>query len=138
MSSVTDLLNQMRARHDALNERFSQISEERMGEMGSWGDRQMPIRLMMLQMVGHDVEHTVQAIKTLRDLGIVQTEAQMNLARLQEVRGQLEGLVIGLSDEDLDRAPEGEWSMRQVLEHFMSTEDFYTRRIEQALGESGS
>jgi uncharacterized damage-inducible protein DinB len=136
MSAVTDLLNQMRAKHDALNEKLAQIPESRMGEMGSWGDRQMPIRTMFLQMVGHDVEHTVQAIKTRRDLGMPQTEAQATLARLQEVRGQLEGLIIGLSDEDLDKAPEGEWSMRQVLEHFMQTEDFYGSRLEQAL--SGS
>ena len=134
MSSVTDLLNQMRAKHDALNEKLAQIPESRMGDMGSWGDRQMPIRTMFLQMVGHDVEHTVQAIKTRRDLDMPQTEAQATLARLQEVRGQLEGLLIGLSDEDLDKAPEGEWSMRQVLEHFMQTEDFYGSRLEQALG----
>ena len=137
MSSVADILSQMRAKHDALNEKLAQVPESRMGESGAWGDRQMPIRLMMLQMVGHDVEHTVQAVKTLRDLGIPQTESQITLAKLQEVRGQLEGLLIGLSDEDLDRAPEGEWSMRQVLEHFMQTEDFYTDRIEQALVASG-
>ena len=136
MSAVTDLLNQMRAKHDALNEKLAQIPESRMGEMAAWGDRQMPIRTMFLQMVGHDVEHTVQAIKTRRDLGMAQTEAQATLARLQEVRGQLEGLVIGLSDEDLDKAPEGEWSMRQVLEHFMQTEDFYGSRLEQALESS--
>ena len=39
----------------------------------------------------------------------------------------------GLSDEDLDRAPDGEWSLRQVLEHIMETEDSYLPRIEQAL-----
>ena len=59
------------------------------------------------------------------------------MGRLQQARGQLEGLLIGLSDEDLDRAPEGEWSMRQVLEHFMQTEDFYLDRIEQAMASSG-
>ena len=137
MSSVADILSQMRAKHDALNEKLAQVPESRMGESGDWGDRQMPIRMMMLQMVGHDVEHAVQAVKTLRDLGIAQSEAQLTLARQQEVRGQLEGLLIGLSDEDLDKAPEGEWSMRQVLEHFMQTEDFYGSRIDEALASSG-
>ena len=36
-------------------------------------------------------------------------------------------------DEDLDRAPDGEWSLRQVLEHIMETEDSYLPRLEQAL-----
>ncbi len=137
MSAVADILAQMRAKHDALNEKLAQIPESRMGETGAWGDRPMPIRTMFLQMVGHDVEHTVQAIKTRRDLGMPQTEAQLTLASLQEVRGQLEGLLIGLSDEDLDKAPEGEWSIRQVLEHFVQTEDFYSSRIDQALASQG-
>ena len=137
MSAVTDVLNQMRARHDALNEKLSQIPESRMGEMGAWGDRPMPIRMMMLQMVGHDLEHTAQVLKTMRDLGIAQTEPQMILADMQKVRGDLEAILVGLSDEDLDRAPEGEWSIRQTLEHFVSTEDFYTKRLEQALESSG-
>ena len=137
MSAVTDVLNQMRARHDALNEKLAEIPEERLGERGEWLDRQVPIRQMLLQMVGHDLEHTAQVVKTLRDLGINQSETHMILADMQAVRGRLEGLLIGLSDEDLDRAPEGEWSIRQTLEHFSSTEDFYSSRLEKALGESG-
>lgn len=137
MSAVTDVLNQMRARHDSLNEKLAQIPEERLGERGEWLDRQVPIRQMLLQMVGHDLEHTAQVVKTLRDLGINQSETHMILADMQEVRGRLEGLLIGLSDEDLDRAPEGEWSIRQTLEHFTSTEDFYSSRLEKALSESG-
>ena len=137
MSSVTDVLNQMRARHDALNERLAQIPEGRLGERGEWMDRQVPIRQMLLQMVGHDLEHTAQVVKTIRDLGIAQTETHMILAEMQEARGRLEGLLIGLCDEDLDRAPEGEGSIRETLEHFTSTEDFYTQRLEKALEGSG-
>ena len=137
MSAVADILAEMRAKHDALNEKLSQIPEGRLDERGDWIDRQIPIRQMMLQMVGHDLEHTVQAIKIRRDLGMPQTEPQMLLSDLQQVRGQLEGLLIGLSDEDLDRAQEGEWSIRQTLEHFMSTEEFYSSRIDKALESSG-
>ena len=133
MSSVTDVLNQMRARHDALNEKLAQIPESRLGERGEWMDRQVPIRQMLLQMVGHDLEHTAQVVKTLRDLGIAQTETHLILADMQQVRGRLESLLIGLSDEDLDKAPEGEWSIRETLEHFTSTEDFYSSRLEKAL-----
>ena len=137
MSSVAELLKQMRAKHDAMNDRIADAPDSQMDAAGDWGDRKMPIRLMTFQLLGHEVEHTIQAVKTLRDLGIVQTEAQLIMGRLQQARGQLEGLLIGLSDEDLDRAPEGEWSMRQVLEHFMQTEDFYLDRIEQAMASSG-
>ena len=138
MSSVAEMLKLMRAKHDDLNDRLAKVSESRMGDMGAWGQRQMPIRTMFYQLMNHEVEHTVHAVKTLRDLGIAATEAQLILRRLQEARGQLEGLLVGLSDEDLDRAPDGEWTIRQVLEHFMETEDIYLPRIEQALADTAS
>ena len=138
MSSVAEMLKLMRAKHDDLNDRLAKVPESRMGDMGAWGQRQMPIRTMFYQLMNHEVEHTVHAVKTLRDLGIATTEAKLILGRLQEARGQLEGLLVGLSDEDLDRAPDGEWSLRQVLEHFMETEDSYVNRIEQALAASPS
>jgi uncharacterized damage-inducible protein DinB len=136
MSSVAEILKLMRAKHDALNSRLGAVPENRMSDIGAWGQRQMPIRTMFYQLVNHEIEHTVHVVKTLRDLGVVPTEAQLILGRLQEARGHLEGLLVGLSDEDLDRAPNGEWSLREVLEHFMQTEDSYLPRIEQALAES--
>ena len=138
MSSVAEMLKLMRSKHDDLNARLGNVAESRMGDIGAWGQRQMPIRTMLYQLMTHEVEHTVHAVKTLRDLGVVTTEAQLILGRLQQARGYLEGLLVGLSDEDLDRAPGDEWSMRQVLEHFMETEDVYVNRIEQALNESSS
>ena len=138
MSSVAEMLMLMRAKHDDLNARLGKVPESRMGDIGAWGQRQMPIRTMFYQLMNHEIEHTVHAVKTLRDLGIATTEAQLILGRLQEARGLLEGLLVGLSDEDLDRAPDGEWSLRQVLEHFMETEDSYLPRIEQALADTAS
>jgi uncharacterized damage-inducible protein DinB len=138
MSSVAEMLKLMRAKHDDLNARLGKVPENRMGDIGAWGQRQMPIRTMFYQLMNHEIEHTVHAVKTLRDLGIATTEAQLILGRLQEARGLLEGLLVGLSDEDLDRAPDGEWSLRQVLEHFMETEDSYLPRIEQALADTAS
>jgi uncharacterized damage-inducible protein DinB len=133
MSSVAEMLKRMREKHDDLNGRLRAVPENRMGDGGAWGQRQMPIRTMFYQLINHEVEHAVHAVKTLRDLGIVPTEAQLILGRLQEARGLLEGMLAGLSDEDLDRVPEGEWSLRQVLEHIIETEDHYLPRIEQAL-----
>ena len=136
MSSVAKTLKLMRAKHDDLNARLGAVPENQMGDRGAWGQRQMPIRTMFYQLINHEVEHTVHAVKTLRDLGIAPTEAQLILGRLQEARGRLEGMLAGLSDEDMDRAVEGEWSLSQVLEHIMETEDHYLPRIEQALKES--
>ena len=133
MSNVTEILSQMRAKNDALVQRLSVVPEAQMGTVATWGQRQMPIRTMFYQLLTHEIEHTVHAAKTLRDLGIAPTEAQLILGQIQEANGRLEGLLVGLSDVDLDRTPEGEWSLRQVLEHIMGTKDSYANRVDQAL-----
>ena len=89
---------------------------------------------MFYRFIAHEVEHTVQLAKTLQMLGAAQGEAQLILKSLQSARGELEGMMVGLSDEDLDREPaEGEWSARQVIEHILQVEEAYTRRIEQGI-----
>ena len=133
MSSKEEFMGRMRAKHDDLVKHLMSVPEAQMGETAAWGQRQMPIRTMFYQLINHEIEHTVHAVKTLRDLGIAQSEAEAILARLEEARGRLEGILVGLSDEDFDKAPEGEWSMRQVLEHIMETEDAYGSRLEQVI-----
>ena len=133
MSSKDEFMASMRAKHDDLVKSLMSVPEAQMGEVAAWGQRQMPLRSIFYQLINHEIEHTVHAVKTLRDLGIAQSEAEAILGRLEEARGRLEGVLVGLSDEDFDRAPEGEWSMRQVLEHIMETEDAYGGRLEQVI-----
>ena len=138
MSSKDEFMARMRAKHDELVKSLMSVPEEQMGEVATWGQRQMPLRTMFYQLVNHEIEHTVHAVKTLRDLGLAQTEAEAILGRLEEARGRLEGVLVGISDEEFDSAPEGEWSMRQVLEHIMETEDSYGGRLAQIIKDTAA
>ena len=138
MSSKDEFMARMRAKHDELVKSLMSVPEEQMGEVATWGQRQMPLRTMFYQLVNHEIEHTVHAVKTLRDLGLAQTEAEAILGRLEEARGRLEGVLVGISDEEFDSAPEGEWSMRQVLEHIMETEDSYGGRLVQIIKDTAA
>jgi len=82
MSALEDMLQLMRSKHDDLNARLGVMPEERMGDVGSWGQRQMPSRNMFYQMINHEVERTVYVMKTLLGLSIHPTEAQIILSRL--------------------------------------------------------
>ena len=94
----------------------------------------MNVRFYFYRLIAHEAEHTVHLIKTLAGLGMKQSEAQLILRNLQAARGELEGLLLGLSDEDLDRVPaEGEWAPRRVLEHIIETEKSYSSRVADAL-----
>ena len=134
MAKVTEFLDQMRASRQSILERLRSVPEEQMLVQAEWAQRQVTVRFLLYRLITHEEEHTVHLIKTLTALGIAQGEAELILRRLQATRGELEGLLVGLSDEDLDRVPaEGEWSVRQVLEHIVDAEERYSNRIEEAL-----
>ena len=133
MSDLQNIIKELREKQDALIQQVNAVPESRMGETALFGQREMPIRAMFYQLVAHDVEHTVHAAKTLRDIGKASTEARLILGLLQEAEGRLEALLVGLSDEDIDRFVDGEWSIRQVLEHVINTKSNYSARLATAL-----
>ncbi len=133
MSAVDDLLETMRTQQRSPIERVKDVTEDQMLGPTTYGQRDVNARFMFYRLIAHEVEHTVHMAKTLNGLGIVQNEAAMILKQLQAARGELEGMLIGLSDEDLDRVPaEGEWSVREVVQHILDAEETYTKRIEEA------
>ncbi len=134
MTAVDDILARMRDQRKSVQDRLQAVTEEQMLAPTTYGERSVDVRFMFYRFIAHEVEHTVQLAKTLHMLGAAQGEAQLILKSLQAARGELEGMMVGLSDEDLDREPaEGEWSARQVIDHILQVEEVYTRRIEQGI-----
>ena len=89
---------------------------------------------MFYRLVAHEAEHTVHLIKTYQSLGISLSETALILKQLQSLRGELEGLILGLTDEEVDKTPDnGEWSVRHVIEHILDTEDNYSGQIVEAV-----
>ena len=135
MSAVSDIVGELRASRAELQQKLSGVTEEQMLTTISrqqGGD--VNVRFYFYRFIAHEAEHTVHLIKTLAGLGMKQSEAQLILRNLQAARGELEGLLLGLSDEDLDRVPaEGEWAPRRVLEHIIETEKSYSSRVADAL-----
>lgn len=133
MSAVDELLETMRAQQRSTIERIKDVTEEQMLGATTYGKRGVNARFMFYRLIAHEVEHTVHMAKTLNGLGIVQGEAEMILKQLQAARGELEGMLIGLADDDLDRAPaDGEWSVREVVQHILDADETYTSRIEES------
>jgi uncharacterized damage-inducible protein DinB len=124
----------MRAQRARTLERLAGLGEEKMLLPAQYGQRQVNVRFLMYRFMTHETEHTLQLLKTLRALGVDQSEAQLILGRLEAVHGELEALLVGLRDQDVDRTPaQGEWSPRQVLEHIIEGEEGYAKRVQEAL-----
>ena len=135
MSAVSEIVDELRASRAEVQQKLSGVTEEQMlttipRQQG--GD--VNVRFYFYRLIAHEAEHTVHLVKTLAGLSIKQSEAQLILRNLQAARGELEGLLLGLSDEQFDRAPaEGEWAPRRVLEHIIETERTYSSRVADAL-----
>ena len=133
MSEISILLEKMREQRRRTQDRVQSVTEDQMVAKAHYGDREVNARFFFYRLITHQVEHTVHLTKTLQTLGIVQGEAELILKKLQAASGELEGMLIGLSDEDLDKIPiEGDWSVRQVLEHILEGEESYSRQIEDS------
>ena len=81
------------------------------------------VRRMLLLLNTHLREHTTQLVAARDATGAHPSMPQRMLARLEEAQRDLLGAITGLSDEDLDRAPEpGEWSAREILDHLVEAQ----------------
>ncbi len=136
MASLNDMLEQLRASRARTLAHLSGIADAQMTTAIPRRQTPADVRFIFYRIVAHEVEHTIHLTKTLQALGVQQTEAQLILRDLQEARGKLEGLIVGLADDDLNRDPgDGQWPLRKVLEHIIETEDSYTGRILEAFQE---
>ena len=139
MTGIAEMLEQMRDQRTRTYDRLQNVAEEQMLADSTYGDRAVTVRFLFYRLIAHQVEHTVHLAKTLNALGIAQSEAGLILKNLQTASGELEGMLVGLTSEDLDRVPaEGDWPVRRVLEHILEAEESYSRKIEDALNGSSA
>ncbi len=136
MTAVDDMLARLRSSLDETIGKLEDVEEEQMLLTIPTSRASNNVRQIFYRLLGHEYEHTVHMVKALTGLGVEQTEAQLILSRIRSAQGQLQGLLVGLSDEDLDRShADGEWTPRQVIEHIIEVHQMYSRGILEALAE---
>lgn len=91
------------------------------------------VRRVMLRFGDHLREHTTQLVAARDAIGAQHSMPQRMLARAQEAYGVFLGAMVGLADQDLDRVPEpGEWTLRQILDHMLATQQLYLDMVRKA------
>ena len=96
------------------------LSDSDMGRAWKWGEYDEEGLRFALLMTHHE----------LRDLGVQlgargspPTQAQRILAQYHQTYRDLSGVLAGVRTADLDRAPaEGEWALRETLDHMLGAE----------------
>ena len=134
MSKVNDYLEHMaKSRAKVLN-KLQDVSDDSM-TLPIPTRNNMYVRSMFYRFISHEVEHTIHLAKTLKSLGIFQSEAEQILKELAESRGKLIGMISTLSDDELDSKPSpDDWSPREIVDHILEVEESsYTKQIVNAI-----
>ena len=88
------------------------------------------IRQVIELLVWHERDHYGQMLKNRRDTRVGHKSINLLMSDLMAARGMVEGMMLGLTSEQLDMVPkEGEWSIRQVAEHLMEAEKNIRQQI---------
>lgn len=88
------------------------------------------IRQVIELLIWHERDHYGQIHKIRRDTKVGRKSINLLMSDLIAARGMVEGMLLGLTSEQLDMVPrEGEWSIRQVAEHLMEGERRLRQRI---------
>ncbi|MDO8671021.1 MAG: DinB family protein [Dehalococcoidia bacterium] len=131
---IKQVLAEMAANHDGVMEKLAALKDADLAKKVPWGGVERPVRFLLSQIGNHDREHGIQVVKNLQWMDRDFTEAQMSVAKLTQARGELVGLLAAVDDEDLDRVPkEGEWTIRQTLQHIIDVQKRYYSMIEKGL-----
>jgi uncharacterized damage-inducible protein DinB len=123
------MLADMRASRRQVFAELEGLPEGRLTAPALWGGKEMDARFILLRFADHEEEHALQIRKTLDGFGWRQTEAQQILGAACMTRGDLYGALVGLTDDDIDLTPEGEWPLRLILWHIAQTDRSYTAAI---------
>lgn len=127
---VAETVARWRAVRDASIAALDGLSEEDLQRKTTWRGIERNVNFLVRQYGMHDLDHIGHVSKLLARQGRQQTEARVLLAKMQALHGELEGLVLGLTDEELTRDPgDGEWSIAHIIDHLAESESRFTKRI---------
>jgi uncharacterized damage-inducible protein DinB len=122
-SEVRDLIRRLQEAMNESLDALASLTDQQLEEVcshpcGSGPNKTRSIWHLLANDIDHETMHAGQILSHRHDLGVMQTQTARLLGEWLTKRATLIGALIGLSDDDLDRRPQGaEWSIRDVVEH---------------------
>jgi uncharacterized damage-inducible protein DinB len=135
-TEARSLLADLRSTFRSTVAELASVPEARMLAENAWGGKPVDVRFFFLRFADHEEEHHLQVENLLAEFGFRQSTAQRILGAAEATHGELYGALVGLTDDDLDVAPEtpvGEWPLRRTLVHVIHSELSYIRNTTHAI-----
>ena len=135
--AVQQSLQQARAVRDEAFAELGQLTDAELRFPGTWSNVPRSVNFLLRAFALHELDHLQHAQRLLRARGVQPSEAQLILMEVQGLYGKLEGLLMTLTDEEFEATgpDDGDWSMRQLVDHVRETDANYLRNVRKAVAE---
>ncbi len=137
---ATQAVQRLRAARDEALRELAQVTEEECRYPVQWGGMQRTMNFLLRAFAIHEIDHLQHVQRLLRARGYELSEAQLILTKAQALRGELEGLILGLSDADFQATGpnDGDWSVAQLVDHLIEVDRRNLDSARKALAEGPS
>lgn len=135
-TSAEQVLSDMRAGRDEMLRELGALADEELRYPATWANIPRTMNFLLRSFSLHEIDHLQHLQRLLRARGVHLSEAQLILMKAQALRGEIEAILLTLSDEQFEAAGPGDaWSARQLAEHLASTDRQYFANARKALEE---
>jgi hypothetical protein len=134
-TGIAESMRSLREQRDEALRELGQLSDDECRLPGQWSGVNRSINFLLRTFAMHEIDHIQHAQKLLTARGNGLSEAQMLLLKAQALRGELEAIMLTLTEEEFNATgpDEGDWSMRQLVEHVRDTDRNYLGNVRRAL-----
>ena len=139
-TSALDCIQQLALERERIVRELAQLSDADCRYPATWGGGQRSVNFLLRAFSLHELDHFQHLQKLLAARGRGFSEAQLLLSKAQALRGEVEALLLGLSDEEFDAPGAGpeDWSIRKLVEHLAEVDAMYATSVRAAVEQGRS
>jgi len=130
-TSAIDSIQELSRERERIVRELAQLSDADCRFPADWNGVQRNVNFLLRALSLHELDHLQHLHKLLAARGRGFSEAQILLSKAQALRGEVEALLLSLSDEEFDAPGAGpeDWSIRQLVEHLARVDAMYANNI---------
>jgi hypothetical protein len=136
-TAALDSIQQLTREREQIVRELAQLSDADCRLPTQWNGIPRNVNFLLRAFSLHELDHLQHLNKLLAARGRHFSEAQILLAKAQALRGEVEALLLSLSDAEFDAAGEDseDWSIRQLVEHLAKVDQTYLTNIRASVAQ---
>lgn len=138
-TSARQAVEALRAQRDEVLRELGALADEELRYPATWANIPRTMNFLLRTFSLHEIDHLQHLQRLLRERGVQLSEAQLILMKAQALRGEMEAMLLTLTDEQFEAAGPGDgWSAHQLVEHLANTDRLYLANARKGLEEGRS